>query len=505
MSELTIREKTFGGAMPAGPAWIEIDDGRGLPKRLPLDERLVLGREGAGLDADLTMDCAYMSGRHAQILRAGGHYLYEDLGSANGSRINGDFYGPGQPARILADGDEIRIGMPFGKGEGIRIIFHLGLPAGSLMRPAFEAPSEGGGQSPAAKAPSDGGQSPAAKALSDGGQSPAAKVPSDKGRSFVHKAPSDGEKQRILSEETRQIRGEDPEIRPDPARRPARRQVGAPVSGDPLIIDIEERTVRDRLKKKTLLKDIHLQVQPGELVLILGGSGAGKTTFMNAVMGYEKARGRILHGDLDLYEDYETVKYDIGFVPQRELIRSADTVENALTNAAEMKMPAHCSREKIRQRVEEVMDQLGLTPERSSQVHQISGGQQKRLSIAVELIAGPGLFFLDEPDSGLDGIMARSLMENLREIADQGKIVMVITHGPDRAADLFDKVIVLAKSSGDGSGHCAFYGSPKEALAFFDCQSLEGVVKRINRPDEGGDGLADHYIEKFETGRKGQH
>ena len=115
----------------------------------------------------------------------------------------------------------------------------------------------------------------------------------------------------------------------------------------------------------------------------------------------------------------------------------------------------------------------------------------------MEYIADPSLFFLDEPDSGLDGIMARTLMENLRTIADEGKIVMVISHGPDRAAELFDKVIVLAKSAKDNCGHLAFFGTPEQAREFFDTPTLEGVVRRINRPDEGGDGLSDYYIEKY--------
>lgn len=266
-----------------------------------------------------------------------------------------------------------------------------------------------------------------------------------------------------------------------------------------LSIAIEERNVWQRLKKKTLLKDINLTIADGEMVLILGGSGAGKTTFMNAVMGYEKAKGTIAYGDRNIYEEYERMKYEIGFVPQQDLLRAMDTVEDTLRNAAKMRMPASASIEERKERVEEVLVLMGLAPERKSLVSKLSGGQRKRLSIAVEFMSNPRLFFLDEPDSGLDGVMARTLMENLRQIADQGKIVMVITHGPDRAAELFDKVVVLAKSPKDQSGHLAFFGSVDDAYTFFDTNSLEGVVRRINREDEGGDGQADHYIEKFKA------
>lgn len=267
--------------------------------------------------------------------------------------------------------------------------------------------------------------------------------------------------------------------------------------GDALDIRIAERSVWQRAKKLMLLQNINMRINAGEMVLILGGSGAGKTTFMNAVMGYEKAEGQILHGDTDVYEDFESMKYKIGFVPQQDLLRGSDTVYDTLENAAEMKLPSSIKKERREERIESVLNTLGLSRERDSLVSKLSGGQRKRLSIAVEYIADPSLFFLDEPDSGLDGVMSRALMNNLRHIADEGKIVMVISHGPDRASDLFDKVIVLAKSVQDNCGHLAFFGSVSEAYDFFDTDTLEGVVRRINRKDEGGDGMSDYYIQKY--------
>lgn len=265
-----------------------------------------------------------------------------------------------------------------------------------------------------------------------------------------------------------------------------------------LVIHIEERSVWNLFRKQVLLEDIDLSIIPGELVLILGGSGAGKTTFMNAVMGYEKAKGKIMEGDIDIYKNYNQMKYEIGFVPQQDLLRLEDNVYNTLENAAEMKMPRSATEEERKGRIRQVLELFGLEREEESLVAKLSGGQRKRLSIAVEYIADPSLFFLDEPDSGLDGVMARSLMENLRVIADQKKIVLVITHSPDRVADLFDKVIVLAKSSEDNVGHMAFYGGVDEACQFFDVDSLENVVRRINREDEGGEGMADIFIKKYE-------
>lgn len=268
-------------------------------------------------------------------------------------------------------------------------------------------------------------------------------------------------------------------------------------SQNSLSIHIEEKSVWDFFRKKILLEDISLSVDPGEMVLILGGSGAGKTTFINAVMGYEKAKGTIKEGDRDIYRNYNQMKYEIGFVPQQDLLREDDTVYDTLDNAAELKLPASLNDDSRKERILQVLELLGLEREKDNFVEKLSGGQRKRLSIAVEFIADPSLFFLDEPDSGLDGTMARSLMENLRRIADENKIVMVITHAPDRAADLFDKVLVLAKSEEKNVGRLAFYGMVDEAKEFFGTDSLEGIVKKINRKDEGGEGLADEFIKKF--------
>lgn len=267
--------------------------------------------------------------------------------------------------------------------------------------------------------------------------------------------------------------------------------------GHALEIKICKREATAGRQKKVLLKDIELTVMPGEMTLILGGSGAGKTTFVNAVMGYEKADGTIRYGKLDVYADYERMKYEIGFVPQKDLLRDADTVYDTLYNAVQMKMPEEVNEPEHRRRVEEIIELLGLDKQKETLVKKLSGGQRKRLSIAMEFAGDPQLFFLDEPDSGLDGIMARALMEKLREIADMGKIVMVITHAPDRVAELFDKVIVLAKSNTDDVGHLVFHGSVSDAFSFFETKSLEGIVRCINNVSEGGEGRADEFIEKW--------
>ena len=149
------------------------------------------------------------------------------------------------------------------------------------------------------------------------------------------------------------------------------------------------------------------------------------------------------------------------------------------------------------------MDLMGLTAGSRGLVGKKTGGMLRRISIAMELVSDPELFVLDEPDSGLDGVIARELFTQLRTIADTGKIVLVITHTPDRVIDLFDKVIVLARDSGR-CGRLAFYGSPEEARSFFERDSMEGVVLRVNSKDAGGEGLADEYIERYARLQSGE-
>lgn len=266
--------------------------------------------------------------------------------------------------------------------------------------------------------------------------------------------------------------------------------------GDGLTVNLEERSVLDFFQKKYLLRDIHMHIQPGHMVLLLGGSGAGKTTFVNAVNGYEKAKAKVQLNGSDVYANYKKMQYEIGFVPQQELIRGKDTVLHTLLDESLLRLPTDISSADRKDRVEQVMDIFGLTPVKNSLVEKLSGGQKKRISIAMEFISNPSLFILDEPDSGLDGVMARDLMEQLRRIADQGKIVIVITHTPDRVIDLFDDLIVLAKDS-RRTGRLAFFGPVDQARAFFGKEKMEQIVMSINRKEEGGEGFADTFIAKY--------
>ena len=266
--------------------------------------------------------------------------------------------------------------------------------------------------------------------------------------------------------------------------------------GDGLTVNLKDRTVTEFFQKKTLLRDIHMNIPQGHMVLLLGGSGAGKTTYLNAINGYEKAHAEVMLSGGNMYTQYKKMQYEVGFVPQSEMMRGKDTVLNTLLDAAKLRLPKDVTGKQRRERVDEVMEIFGLKPVKNNLVEKLSGGQKKRLSISMEFISNPSLFILDEPDSGLDGVMARELFQQLRHIADTGKIIIVITHTPDRVIDLFDDVIVLAKDSAR-TGRLAFYGSIAEARRFFGRDTMEQIVKSVNRKEEGGDGLADDFVMKY--------
>ena len=267
-----------------------------------------------------------------------------------------------------------------------------------------------------------------------------------------------------------------------------------------LSVNLEDRMIKKNLRKIYLLKDIHLNITPGKMVLLLGGSGAGKTTFINALTGYEPAHASILLNGRDVYRYYERLKYEIGMVPQQDLIRYNDTVLRTLQDAATLRLPTNYTIKDRNEKIQKVLDIFGLDSVKHNIVAKQSGGQKKRISIASEFISDPFLFILDEPDSGLDGILARELMTKLHEISRQGKIVIVITHTPDRVIDLFDEVIVLGKDANE-TGRLVFHGAIDEARTFFNVEKMEEIIRKVNRKAEGGEGLTDELIQKFEEVR----
>ncbi|MHB8508804.1 MAG: FHA domain-containing protein [Candidatus Dormibacteria bacterium] len=221
-----------------------------------------------------------------------------------------------------------------------------------------------------------------------------------------------------------------------------------------------KRVVRQDIN---LLQDVSLRLKPRELVVVVGLSGAGKSTLLDALAGYQPASsGQVLVDETDLYRHFDRFRPRIGFVPQKDIIHLDLTVEEALDYAARLRLPPGTSTADRHRRVHEVMNDLDLTGRAGVAVRSLSGGQQKRVSIGVELITSPPLFFLDEPSSGLDPGTETQLTLLLRRLADQGRTVVVITHATKNLA-LADKVAFLARG-----GNLVWYGPPTDAVKYFD-------------------------------------
>jgi len=216
-------------------------------------------------------------------------------------------------------------------------------------------------------------------------------------------------------------------------------------------------------KDLNLLKNISLSVGQNEFVALVGMSGAGKSTLMDAVNGFRPAtHGRVYVNGTDLYQNYSAFRDDIGNVPQRDIVHTELTAEQALDYAAQLRMPPDSSAAERKHAVAETLADLGLTFRKDVLISRLSGGQLKRVSIGVELLTKPRLFFLDEPTSGLDPGTEYEMMKLLRRLADQGRTIMIITHATKNVM-FCDKAIIIAKG-----GNMAFYGPPEDALRYFD-------------------------------------
>lgn len=214
--------------------------------------------------------------------------------------------------------------------------------------------------------------------------------------------------------------------------------------------------------RKTLLDHVSFPVGATSLLAVVGPSGAGKSTLLGALTGLRPAdHGTVLYDGRDLYKDYAELRSRIGLVPQDDILHAQLTVRRALVYAAELRFPQDTAKAEREARVDEVIGELGLQQRADLPIHSLSGGQRKRVSVALELLTKPSLLFLDEPTSGLDPGMDRSVMNMLRGLADDGRTVIVVTHSVLNLS-VCDRLLVLAPG-----GRIAYYGPPDEALGFF--------------------------------------
>src|SRR2546421_2726413 len=507
-------------APKSGPAFVNLTDARtGQTKRVELTKEVTrIGRDPEG-EVVIDADAAVVSRRHAEIHKGAEQFTLVDLKSFNGTLVNDQRITDSVP---LFDGDEIQLGVG---GPILRLVdpSHPA-PARRVIQPGAPTPSQqnipsafgqiaamaqrqtivstsGTLQPPAAAAGSHPqllsrlsfenhpelsvGRAPDSDVRLDGLQI------SNRHARFVRTNGS------VAVEDTGSTNG----VYVNGERISGRRNVSladviqigpfvlqADAAQGVAVYDTRSKTridciniakvVKNRSGGGTikLLDDVGLTIQPNEFVGLLGPSGAGKSTLMDSLNGMRPATsGYVLINNLDLYRHLDSLKQPIGYVPQDDIIHRELTVYRTLYYVARLRLSRDVSRREIDQIVNEVMDVTGLSERRDVAISQLSGGQRKRVSIAVELITKPSVIFLDEPTSGLDPATEEKIMKLFRQIAESGRTVILTTHAMENVR-LFDKIVVLMR------GKLVWYGAPKEALEHVGASSFKDLYDKLEAP-----------------------
>jgi ABC-type multidrug transport system ATPase subunit/pSer/pThr/pTyr-binding forkhead associated (FHA) protein len=516
-------------AQASQPVFIEVvRSATGKLERIQVSKDVTrLGRDPE-MEVAIEAGAAVVSRRHAEVRRRDGQFVLHDLGSFNGTLINDQRITTPTP---IYDGDRIQLGMggpvlrfvdpahpaPAGAHHaGQRAVVSAGSPVPAAMPPVTGPMAEAAGMHTMIVKPGSGAlQQPAAPAAGVGqpqllmqlsfngkptlsiGRAPDNDIHLDGLQISNHHARLHNAGGQIVIEDTGSTNGVYVNGARITGRRPIQNrdivQVGPfVIQADPqrgvAIFDTRSKTridVIDIVKevenragggKIKLLDDVDLTIQPNEFVGLLGPSGAGKSTLMDSMNGMRPATsGHVLINNLDLYQHLDSIKQSIGYVPQDDIIHRELTVYRTLYYVARLRLSRDVSTQEIDQIVGEVMDVTGLAERRDVPVGQLSGGQRKRVSIAVELITKPSVIFLDEPTSGLDPATEEKIMKLFRQIAESGRTVILTTHAMENVK-LFDKIVVMMR------GKLVWYGPPMEALKHIKADSFKDLYDKLESP-----------------------
>ncbi len=237
---------------------------------------------------------------------------------------------------------------------------------------------------------------------------------------------------------------------------------------------LEVNGVHFKIHNKELLDNICLNCAPGTLTAIIGGSGAGKTTLSRLIAGYTRpSLGSVTFEGHDIHAEYALLRSRIGMVPQDDVVHRQLTLNQALSYAAELRLPPDTSKEEHAHVVAQVLGELDLTKHAETRVDKLSGGQRKRASVALELLTQPSLLLLDEPTSGLDPALDRQVMMMLRQLADAGRVVVVVTHSLTYL-DFCNYVLLLAPG-----GKTAFNGPPDQVEAVMGTRNWADIFTNV--------------------------
>lgn len=228
------------------------------------------------------------------------------------------------------------------------------------------------------------------------------------------------------------------------------------------------------------LQPISLEVSSATFAALMGPSGCGKSTLLKCLNGDNPASSGdvFIHG-LSLKKNFNLIKKKIGYVPQDDIIHRELTVYKTLYYAAKLRLPDDTSNEEINRRINKVIESLNLdqdqnTDIRNSKVGSLSGGQRKRISIAVELLTEPTILFLDEPTSPLDPETIESFLKSLQSLTKEGTTIIMVTHKPEDL-NYVDQVIFLGIQ-----GHLTYKGSADALIAHFDAENIIEVYSKMS-------------------------
>ncbi len=251
-------------------------------------------------------------------------------------------------------------------------------------------------------------------------------------------------------------------------------------SGSNYRIDVRDLSLKGRIK------GANISIEPGQLVALVGGSGAGKSSLLTTIVGQNMDyQGQILINGNELRQSYSAIKQEIGYVPQDDIVHGDLTVDEVLRYSARLKLP---DVEQQKAAVERVLAELQISHRRKALVRELSGGQRKRVSIGVELIADPRILFLDEPTSGLDPGLDKRMMELLRSLADVGRTVALVTHATNNVM-LCDQVVFLAQG-----GYLCYAGPPNQCGDHFGVSGdFSDIYQYLDRSEQEIASIADSY------------
>ena len=230
----------------------------------------------------------------------------------------------------------------------------------------------------------------------------------------------------------------------------------------------------------TLLDGVSFTARPSTLTAVIGPSGSGKSTLLNALVGVSKpTSGAVSFDGRDLHAEYASLRSRIGIVPQDDVLHDRLTITQALSIAAELRMPPDTTKQDWHQAISQVLEELEMTAHADKRVDQLSGGQRKRVSVAMELLTEPSLLVLDEPTTGLDPALDRHVMAMLRRLADAGRVIVVVTHSLAFLNEC-DQVLLLAPG-----GKTAYCGPPDGLGPAMDSTDWAEIFNRISADPDG--------------------